>query len=120
MIVAHFDRFKCLFWAMDRQPRKLRELFELHTEAEALRLQVPESEALAQRYSRSKKWMGAANEILRRTSSRGRAGLPKLSVSDVEDLLGMRTVESKSHCLTRARTEPVPTSAPMIHRRGGE
>ena len=70
------------------QPRKLRELFELHTEAEALRQAGAEAEALAARYQRCKKWMGQANDILRRTSSRGRAAAPKLSVADAQRLLG--------------------------------
>ena len=48
---------------------------------------MPESEQLSERYTRCKKWMASANEILRRTSARGRAGAPKLTAADVEVLL---------------------------------
>ena len=50
---------------------ELRELQELQREAEALRVKLPEAEALATRTAACKKWVSRVNnELLRRTSSR--------------------------------------------------
>lgn len=66
---------------------ELRELQELQREAEALRIKMPEAEALRERTAACRKWMLTIhNELLRRASSRKAAGV-RLSVAAVEGLL---------------------------------
>ena len=74
--------------AMLKASCELRELQDLQREAEALRIKVPEADALRERTAACKKWMTTVNnELLRRTSSRKASGA-RLSVAVVEGLLG--------------------------------
>ena len=70
------------------QPAEMRELTELQREAEALRIKTDEAEGLSSRTAACRKWMGRIhNELLRRTSSR-KAVVVRLTVAEVEGLIG--------------------------------
>ena len=74
--------------AMLKASCELRELQDLQREAEALRIKVPEADALRERTAACKKWMTTVNnELLRRTSSRKASGA-RLTLAVVEGLLG--------------------------------